>query len=233
MQPNSAGVYDFVTIGEVADTTKQLIALNLQYGLQEGESHATGMEAVERIVLQQAREYLASVREGFILSVRAGRVGSRGELSYLLDRVVLDWSSLSQELGLAEEPTAELEQPGQEAPSQEPTIQRVRGQLLAFGMAIVALGALPRLPAEEITFPHSYSKPPTYSDIPVPVAPGEILSRIEELEQMIWQFTLRKWAELARHRYGPLRRTYGFFESSALLARRESERFGIKRRSLS
>ncbi len=234
MQPSSASVHDFVAIGEVADTTKQLIALNLQYGLQEQGGHATGMEAVERIVLQQAREYLANVREGFILSVRAGRVTSRGELSYLLDRVILDWSSLSRELGLAEEAEAESGS-GTEAagPSpEEPSIQRVRGQLLAFGMAIVALGALPRLPAEEITFPHSYSKPPTYSDIPVPVAPGEILSRIEELEQMIWQFTLRKWAELARHRYGPLRRTYGFFESSALLARRESERFGIKRRRL-
>jgi hypothetical protein len=35
--------------------------------------------------------------------------------------------------------------------------------------------------------------------------------------------------ELVERRYGSLRRTYGFFESSAQLANREAERFGIKK----
>lgn len=230
MQPNSAGMYDFAAIGEVADTTKQLIALNLQYNLQSTEAHSTGLEAVERIVLQQAREYLANVREGFVLSVRAGQVTSKSELAYLIDRVVLDWNDLSEELGLGpQESEPPSESSGEAGALSSKDLQRIRTQLLAFGMAIIALGELPRLPAELITFPRSYSDPPTYSDIPVPVTPGEILDRIEELEQMIWRFTSRNWDELARSRYGPLRRTYGFFETSALLALKECQRFGIKK----
>lgn len=34
--------------------------------------------------------------------------------------------------------------------------------------------------------------------------------------------------ELVNHAYGPLRRTYGFFEVSARLAQRETRRFGVK-----
>jgi hypothetical protein len=33
--------------------------------------------------------------------------------------------------------------------------------------------------------------------------------------------------QLVNRRYGALRRTYGFFEASAHLARQEAERFGI------
>ncbi len=221
MASKPVNVHDFVAIGEVADTTKQVIAMNLQQDRRSRRGRSRGTEAAERIVLEQARKYLADVREGFVLSVRAGQVVEKSELSYLLDRVLLDWDALTRELGLEIESEDEV--------IFEQAVERVRSQLLAFGMAVVALGALPRLPAEAITFPASYSKPPTYSDIPVPVTPAEILSRIEEMEQMLWQFTLRKWDELLRRRYGPLRRTYGFFESSALLALQQSERFGLKK----
>ena len=48
------------------------------------------------------------------------------------------------------------------------------------GYALVALGLLPHLPAQAITFPQLY---PTYSDVPVPARPSQTLERIEEIEQ--------------------------------------------------
>ena len=55
----------------------------------------------------------------------------------------------------------------------------------------------------------------------------EVLSPIEEMERMLWRFASGRWDELVRRRYGPLRRTYGFFESSALLAGEQARRFGM------
>jgi hypothetical protein len=224
----SAGLYEFVGFGELAETTTQLLALSLHTQTLPGQT-ATGssgqgeLSRVEQLVLQQARDYLATVREGFVLSVRTERLTRRGELNYLLERVLTDWSGLSRELQLDNEGSPASEADGER-------LRRVRHQLLAFGMAVVALGQLPRLPAKQVTFPHSYGNPPTYSDIPVPSTPGELLWRIEELEQMIWRLMSDAPAELVQRRYGPLRRTYGFFEAGAWLGRKEAERFGIKPR---
>ncbi|MEZ4658235.1 MAG: hypothetical protein R2911_11740 [Caldilineaceae bacterium] len=223
---NKADVYEFVSIGELAETTTQLLSLNLHYrtkvGGQPQSQPKSGIEQVEQFVLQRARDYLANVREGFVLSVRTSKLAGQRELRYLLDRVLTDWSLLSEELGLADG-----------ADAGERQVERVRSQLLAFGMAAVALGYLPKLPAKRITFPHSYSNPPTYADITAPDTPGEMLWRIEELEEMIWQFMAEDLNELVQRRYGPLRRTYGFFETSAWLAREQAKRFGIQKRESS
>ena len=213
----SGDVTDFVAIGEVADATKKWLAMHLQTDMTPSQ-RPMARDRVALTILRQARDYLADVREGFVLSVRTGQVTDKSEIRYLLDRVLLDWDALSRELGLA------LAGEDEEALAQE--LELVRGQLLAFGMAIVALAALPRLPSEAVTFPHSYNRPPTYADIPAPVTPAEVLSRIEEMEGMLWQFAKGQWRDLVRRRYGPLRRTYGFFESSALLAGEQARRFG-------
>ena len=208
-------VTEFIAIAEVAEATTKWLAMHLQTNI-----HSQGKgtrDQVSLAILQRARDYLADVREGFVLSVRTGQISDKQEMRYLLDRVLLDWDALSQELGLALESESEIEF--------QQALERVRGQLLAFGMALVALAALPRLPAEAITFPHNYHRPPTYADIPAPVTAGEILTRIEEIEQMIWRFATGRWNQLVRHRYGPLRRTYGFFESSAVLAGEQIRRF--------
>jgi len=218
------GFYDFVAIGELADTTRHFLCLNLEGDFRRGK---TGVDRVAQIVLQQARDYLGRVREGFVLSVRAGEVHSRAELGYLLRRVLYDWEELEVELGLAAGSTSALTDTGEPALSGEPlAVQRVKNQLMAFGMAVVALGALPRMPQEEVTFPRSYRKGASYADIPVPHSPGELLHRIEELEEMIWQVAVTDPDELVRARYDPLRRTYGFFESSAWLAKNDSRHFG-------
>lgn len=208
-------VTEFIAIAEVAEATTKWLAMHLQTNIYP-QGKGTRYQ-VSLAILQRARDYLADVREGFVLSVRTGQISDKQEMRYLLDRVLLDWDALSQELGLALESESEIEF--------QQALERVRGQLLAFGMALVALAALPRLPAEAITFPHNYHRPPTYADIPAPVTPGEILNRIEEIEQMIWRFATGRWNQLVRHRYGPLRRTYGFFESSAVLAGEQIRRF--------
>lgn len=163
----SSSMYKFASIGEMAETTTQLLALDLQYKASLGSrrSHATGLERIEQLVLQQARDYLADVREGFVLSVRTGQVTKRSELKFLLDRVLMDWSKLSTELGLG---GTEENSPVEDKLDQPPPIERVREQLLAFGMAAIAFGQLPRLPADQITFPYSYGDPPTYSRHPHP-----------------------------------------------------------------
>ncbi len=232
---DTAGIYEFVGIGEMAETLTHMLSLNLKQGGLSGGRQRADLGRVEQLVLQQARDYLSKVREGFMLSVRATQVTHPRELRYLLERVLTDWSQLSQELGL------DTGAPGEEAGARRagvglgmPTadhvlhVERVRYQLLAFGMAAVAMGYLPRLPAQQITFPHSYSDPPTYADIPVPSTPGEMLWRIEELEQMLWRLMSADMQELVQRQYGPLRRTYGFFEASAWLSQQEAERFGIK-----
>ncbi|MCB9147519.1 MAG: hypothetical protein H6641_02065 [Caldilineaceae bacterium] len=225
---NRADVYEFVSIGELAETTTQLLSLNLHYrtkvGAQPQSQPQSGIEQVEQFVLQRARDYLASVREGFVLSVRTSKLSDQRELRYLLDRVLTDWSLLSEELGLEQ---------SSDAAAVEPEVEQVRSQLLAFGMAAVALGYLPKLPSKRVTFPHSYGNPPTYADISVPDTPGEMLWRIEELEEMIWQFMAEDLNALVQRRYGPLRRTYGFFEASAWLANEQAKRFGIQERKSS
>jgi hypothetical protein len=223
----ATGVYKFASVGELSETVTQLLALGLQYHTTIGGAGAprqtTGLEAMEQLILQQARDYLAEVREGFAFSVRTTPGLGRRELRFLLDRVLLDWGSVWDELNLDGDSSTTP------VPENEPAApEQLRHQLLAFGMAAVTLGYIPRLPADQITFPHSYSKPPTYSDIPTPTTPGAVLSRIDELERMIGRLMGGDLQELVNRRYGALRRTYGFFETTAHLAHREAERFGIK-----
>ena len=231
-----AGAYKFASVGELAETVTQLLALGLNYrtsvGGSPGVQQKTGVEQIEQLILQQARDYLSEVREGFALSVRTERVIRRSELRYLVDQVLLDWNSIWDELGLTEEAqsdrssTAMSSHPSEQTEKSSP--ERIRHQLLAFGMAMTAFGHLPKLPAEKITFPHSYSTPATYADISAPDTPGEMLVRIEELEQMIWRLMTVDLQLLLNQRYGALRRTYGFFEASAHLAHWEAQRFGLK-----
>lgn len=226
----ASGVYKFASVGELAETVTQLLALGLQYGTELGRTPSrrtkTGLEKIEQLILQQARDYLAEVREGFVLSVRTAQLDQKAELRFLLERVLVDWGAFSRELGIeaAQDQTTKQDDAAVQ-------LDHVRQQLLAFGMAAVALGQLPKLPAEKVTFPYSYNEPPTYCDIPTPNTPGAMLSRIEELEQMVWQLMSGDVQHLLNRRYGALRRTYGFFEVSAHLARREMDRFGMKRPS--
>lgn len=255
----ASGVYKFASVGELSETVTQLLGLGLHYRTTVGGAATpqpqTGLEQIEQLILQQARDYLAEVREGFALSVRTTQVTKRSELRFLLDQVLVNWESdpgsdygdewgrVWDELGFADGPVPESVTSSPSSTLSSSTLssspnassvgnqsappERIRQQLLAFGMAAVALGHLPRLPADHITFPHSYSKPATYADIPTPDTPAELLSRIDELEQMTRRLMGGDLQQLLNRRYGALRRTYGFFEASAHLARKGTERFGF------
>lgn len=244
-----ASLHEFARIGEVAETTSQLLALGLQVHTRfagQPRGKARRVDPVEQYVLQQARDLMAQVREGFVISVRSTQAPSRSELRFLVERVLHDWRALSEELGLEPEqagpgglrgPAGQAEPrvrrreegSGNEPPGEQQGLERLRHQLLAFAMAATALGSLPRTPSEDVTFPYSFGKPPTYCDIPAPATPAAMLQRIEELETMLWKLMAADLQELVNHQYGPLRRTYGFFEVSARLANQEARRFGIKR----
>ncbi|MEX1018274.1 MAG: hypothetical protein WDZ49_01370 [Litorilinea sp.] len=246
---DAASMVEFAGIGELAETTTHLLALSLHAAGQLGESSGDprgGRDPVQQMVLQQARDHLDKVREGFILSVRTNQVQHRAEIGYLLDRVLIDWDAFSRELGLDSGTGESADAPatgggadgGAESPDshalenptlENPALEKVRFQLLAFAMAAVALGFLPKLGPKQITFPHSFGDPPTYSDIPVPVTAGEMLARIEEMQGTVWQMMSNNMGHLIQRRYGPVRRTYGFFEASAWLTKKEAARFGMPR----
>jgi hypothetical protein len=142
-------------------------------------------------------DHMGDIREGFIMSQRTSPHTTLSELRALVQNVLLDWQWV-QELNMALVPGSQIETPGQ--------------QLVAYNHALVALAILPRLPAEAVTYPQPK---PTYSDVSVPVLPEEMLARIEEIEQMIYQAEVRAIDTLA---YAPFRRTYAFFEASSWLA---------------
>jgi hypothetical protein len=221
-----ANMHTFAGIGELAETTLQLLSLDLQYDAVMGERRPASRQ-VKHYVLQQARDHMGEVREGFVFSVRTSQISDRREIRFLLERVLTDWENLQEELGLVGDQADEIppEEMGADAYDR---IQQVRSQLLAFGMASVALGYLPRMAAEQITFPYSHGKPPTYADIPAPDSPGEMLWRIDEVNRMLWEVMAGDARDLVKRRYNAVRRVYGFFEASALLASRESKRFGLK-----
>lgn len=159
-------------------------------------------------VLSAALEHLAEVREGFQLQFRAAEINNLPEMSYLLERALVDWRWLEQ-LGWELEKTAGIELP--------------RGQLMAFAHAHVALAALPRLPRHRVTFPQRRR---TYADIPVPTPGLQVLLRLEELDAVIYRVLGKARDRVERE---PLRRTYGFFESTAWLVSDHHKKFAAPR----
>lgn len=178
-------------LARVVRTTRQTLATVIQEQRQAGQqlSYRPGQ-------LADTLQHLEEVREGFILSQRTSSHISTAELRALVQHVLLDWNWLNT-LNLVFSPADEIESPQQ--------------QLLYYNHALVALGALPHLPASAVTFPQ---RQPTYADLTAPCLPAESLARIEEIEQIIYQAEAMPTKALA---YDPFRRTYAFFESSTWL----------------
>jgi len=146
--------------------------------------------------LSDTLEHMGDVREGFVLSQRTPQRIQLWELRELIQHVLLNWQWV-EDMGLLMTPAGQVELVGD--------------QLIAYQHALVALGVLPRLPAQAITFPQPRL---TYADVPVPSGPGELLERIEEIERVLYQAGVMPLDKLA---FGPLRRTYAFFEASLWL----------------
>ncbi len=146
--------------------------------------------------LSDTLEHMGEVREGFVLSQRMPLPLELGELRELIQHVLLNWGWV-EDMGLLMTPGVNVE--------------LVKDQIIAYQHALVAMGVLPHLPAEAVTFPQSH---PTYADLSVPGSPSELLERIEEIERVVYRASVIPLGDLA---VGPLRRTYAFFEASAWL----------------
>jgi hypothetical protein len=178
-------------LAKIVKSTRQTLAVIVREAYQPGLSGRSGTD--RPVHLFDTLEHLGEVREGFILSQRTPAQISLVELRALIQHVLLDWGWL-QALDLALAPGEQIENPSQ--------------QLLVYNHALVALGILPHLPAEAVTFPQTR---PSYADVNVPVLPNEMLARIEEIERIIYQAEVMPGYKLA---YDPFRRTYAFFEAS-------------------
>lgn len=146
--------------------------------------------------LSDTLQHMGEVREGFVLSQRMPLPLELRELRELIQHVLLNWGWV-EDMGL-------LMTPGDQ-------VEVVKDQIIAYQHALVAIGVLPRLPAEAVTFPQAH---PTYADLTVPRSPIELLERIEEIERVIYLASVLPLGELA---LAPLRRTYAFFEASSWL----------------
>jgi hypothetical protein len=150
----------------------------------------------QQYLLSDTLEHIGDVREGFVLSQHMSPRMQTDELRRLVQHVLLDWGWL-EALGLS----SEMRGP----------VELVGVQLIAYRHALVALGLLPYLPAQAVTFPQHN---PTYSDVPVPARPSQTLERIEEIEGVLYQAGR---VPLDGLDFDAVRRTYAFFEASAWL----------------
>lgn len=182
-------------LARVVRVTRQMLATILQQESRPDREATAGRSGQ----LADTLQHLEDVREGFILSQRTSPHHSLSELRALVEHILLDWDWLTSfDLTLT---------PGSH-------IEPVEQQLVVYNHALVALAILPHLPAEAITYPQ---KRPTYADLAVPALPVELLARIEELEQVIYQVEVMPDQTPA---YSPMRRTYAFFEASSWLINR-------------
>jgi hypothetical protein len=179
----------FFALGNVAAQTKELLGEYMRRG-----DAPLSPERRERLTL--TFHQIENAREGFKITLRTHSVRDLSELRDLIQETLFTWEWL-QDCGLELEPDSEVYLPLE--------------QTLAFAHSYITLGVLPRLPDWQVTYPDT---PATYADIPVPRTPGEILARIDELENVLSQATAKPRRAADPE---PLRRTYGFFETSAWL----------------
>ena len=182
----------FFGIGNIAQRTRDLLG---DY-----------MRRRDRPLTQDQHNYVTStlthldhVREGFQITLRTRTVRDFSELRDMIQQTLVRWDWLKD---------YELELQSDDA------IHKPLLQTLAFAHSYVTLGVLPQMPAKHVTFP---GDPPTYADIPVPHTPGQLLTRIDELQNVLSQATVQPNKDTDP---GSLRRTYGFFETSAWLISR-------------
>jgi len=192
-------LWDYLVLGDLARATRDILAEALRWP-------DTRLQSRQQRALVNTLTHLGDVREGFAVSLRTSDVESMDEMRQLVTQVLFDWESIRKALGV------DL------APQQE--VHLVRMQLMAFAHSYLTMALMPRLPHHQVTFPHNR---PTYADIPVPRRPAQLLERIEELERVISDVEMEP---VGRIPHDPMRRTYGFFETSAWLVAYHVRLFG-------
>ncbi len=179
----------FFAMGNIAQRTKELLG---EYLRKRDEP----LSPTQWKQVTTALHHIDLIREGFKITLRTRSVRDLSELRDLIQKTLMTWDWL-EEYDMELQPDVEIHYPLE--------------QTLAFAHSYVTLGILPRMPAQHVTYP---GEPHTYIDIPVPHTPGELLARIDELEAVLSVATAKPKSEADPE---PLRRTYGFFETSAWL----------------
>jgi hypothetical protein len=157
--------------------------------------------------------HLEGIHDGFQLWLRADAAGL-AELQHLVLQAGLARAEPARNVAEREAARAEAEAEARlgRTLGTEPT--RIREpepwNLFALTHARVVLATLPRIPDEVVRFPGGRR---TYSDIPTPRGPAELVERIEELERQLWRTATGK----ASPPDPAFRRTYGFFDAADLL----------------
>jgi hypothetical protein len=146
--------------------------------------------------VDDALTHLGRVREGFTMTLRTADIDDPAEFRALVNAILVDWSFLT-EAGIRRTPAA-------------PDIERPLLEVVAFAHAATVFRVLPRLAGSDVSYPG----PPGYADVPVPRTPGEMLTRIEEVERVVARGAERPLRGLHPE---PVRRTLGFFDASAWL----------------
>ena len=195
---------DFWQLGDVARETRDGLALRMV-------APSMNLPTQVKQAFSDARAQLGEVREGFVISLRTADTTHPTELRKLVMAVLLDWDQAEAMFGFEVQPADHVETP--------------KLQLLAFAHCYTTFGFMPALPADAITFPQNRR---SYADIHAPRTPGEVLERIEEMERVMTDAELEPLEQIERSR---LRRTYGFFETSAWLVSHHAGKFRGKPKS--
>lgn len=196
----SQKLLEYFSVGNVALRTLQALSHYLCH--RDAPLASSDAEA-----LSLALDQVGEAREGFHLTLRATSFSSLEEMQSLVHRLLMDPDWI-QELGLDILPEEEVAKPQRE--------------LLNFAHAWTSLAIIPRLPQALVTYPQDR---PTYRDIPFPRSPGELLGRLQEVEEVAYQVLA---APRSRVPAASLRRTYGFFEASGWLASHHLRLFAKK-----
>lgn len=194
---------EFQALGDVAREMRDSLAYRLvapEVDLPDRAHTAFG----------HALSHLGHVREGFAVSLRAEDITRISELRDLVKAILIEWRQAEEALGVQFMPAERVELP--------------HSQIMAFAHSYVTFGMIPQLPPDQVTFPQQRR---TYSDIHAPRTPGEVLERIEEMEEVVCEVENTSLKRVDRSR---LRRTYGFFETSAWLVAIHLVRFRRRKR---
>jgi hypothetical protein len=194
---------DLLSLDEARQTLRRLtvIAIEANRTLNDSMTNPHLPPTPEQTSVRlRILDELVKMREGFLLALKTSDFRLTSELQDLLTLLV-DWTWL-QELGLRWETDGPLE--------------KVGSQVILYQHALIALGVLPRLPAQAVTYPRSATNPyfADYHDITAPGSPGATLDRLDELEKTMYRAANEALIRLP----GPsVRRTYGFFEATTWL----------------
>ncbi len=194
---------EYLEVGTVAREMRDSLAYRLVAPKLNLPDHA-------HAAFSHALDHLGNVREGFVVSLRASDVPRLSELRDLVKAILIEWKRAEEVFGVQFMPSEEIELP--------------RTQLLAFAHSYVTFATIPQLPSDQVTFPQSRR---TYADIHAPRTPGEVLERIEEMEEVVSEMENAPLERVDRYR---LRRTYGFFETSAWLVAFHATRFSKRKK---